>query len=193
MFGLGVQNEAGKRLTEFYQENTLVIANTLFQQPKRWLYTRTSPDDQHQNQTDYILRSQKWSSIQLLKTLGFPDGSADKKSTCNAGDKGDMGSIPGLGRSPREGNGDPLQYSCPENPMDRAAWQVTVHGVTKSGTHLSSPLVLCWLFAQMSTQDLQPTSFPVPWELRQELARQTLQFSNSTRRCRYQRQTPTCT
>ena len=119
--------------------------------------------------------------------------SGKKHLPADAGDKGDMGSIPGLGRSPREGNGDPLQYSCPENPMDRAAWQVTVHGVTKSGTHLSSPLVLCWLFAQMSTQDLQPTSFPVPWELRQELARQTLQFSNSTRRCRYQRQTPTCT
>ena len=48
-FGLGVQNEAGKRLTEFYQENTLVIANTLFQQHKRQLYIRTSPDGQHQN------------------------------------------------------------------------------------------------------------------------------------------------
>ena len=100
--GLGVQNEAGQRLIEFCQENELVIPNTLFQQHKRRLYTWTSPDDQHQNQTDYILRSQKWSSIQLLKTLGFPDGSADKKSTCNAGDKGDMGSIPGSGRSPEE-------------------------------------------------------------------------------------------
>ena len=49
-FGLGVQNEAGQRLTEFCQENTLVIANTLFQQHKRILYTRTSPDGQHRNQ-----------------------------------------------------------------------------------------------------------------------------------------------
>ena len=56
-FGLGVQNEAGKRLTEFCQENTLVIVNTLFQQHKRRLYTWTSPDGQHQNHIDYILCS----------------------------------------------------------------------------------------------------------------------------------------
>ena len=61
-FGLGVQNEAGQRLTEFCQENALVIAYTLFQQHKRRLHTWTSPDDQYQNQTDYILCSQKWSS-----------------------------------------------------------------------------------------------------------------------------------
>ena len=56
-FGLGVQNEARQRLTEFCQENTLVIANTLFQQHKRTFYTWTSPDGQYQNQTDYILCS----------------------------------------------------------------------------------------------------------------------------------------
>ena len=68
-FGLGVQNETGQRLIEFYQENTLVIANTLFQQHKRRLYKWTSPDSQHQNQTDYILCSQRWrSSIQSAKT-----------------------------------------------------------------------------------------------------------------------------
>ena len=55
--GLGVQNEAGQRLTEFCQENTLVIPNTLFQQHKRRLYTWTSPDGQHRNQIDYILCS----------------------------------------------------------------------------------------------------------------------------------------
>ena len=54
-----------------------------------------------------------------------------QKSTC---DVGDLGSIPGLGRSPGEGNGNPLQYSCLENPMDREAWQATVHRVTKSQT-----------------------------------------------------------
>ena len=54
-FGLGVQNEPGQRLTEFSQENALVIANTLFQQRKRRLYTWTSPDGQYQNQIDYIL------------------------------------------------------------------------------------------------------------------------------------------
>ena len=64
-FVLGVQNKAGQRLTDFCQENTLVMANTLFQQHKRRLYTLTSPDGQHQNQMDYILCSQRWrSSIQ---------------------------------------------------------------------------------------------------------------------------------
>ena len=63
--------------------------------------------------------------------MGFPGGSEDKASACNAGD---LGSIPGLGRSSGEGNGNPLQYSCLKNPMDRGAWQATVHGVTKSQT-----------------------------------------------------------
>ena len=68
-FGLGIQNEAGERLIEFCQENTLVIANTLFQEHKRRLYTWTSPDGQHQNQTDYIHCSQRWrSSAQSAKT-----------------------------------------------------------------------------------------------------------------------------
>ena len=58
-FGLGVENEAGQRLTEFSQENTLVIANTLFQQHKRRCYTWTSPYGQHRNQIDYILCSQR--------------------------------------------------------------------------------------------------------------------------------------
>ena len=75
-FGLGVQNEAGQRLIEFCQENVLVIANTLFQQHKRRLYTWTSPGQQ-QNWIDYILRSQRWrSSIQSAKTrLGADCGS----------------------------------------------------------------------------------------------------------------------
>ena len=59
-FGLGVWNEAWQRLIEFCQENALVIANTLFQQHKRRLYTWTSPDGQHRNQIDYILFSQRW-------------------------------------------------------------------------------------------------------------------------------------
>ena len=61
-FGLGVQNEAGQRLIKFCQENAPIIANTLFQQHKRRLYTWTSPDGQHQNQIDYILFSQRWKS-----------------------------------------------------------------------------------------------------------------------------------
>ena len=68
-FGLGVQNKAGQRITEFCQENALAIANTLFQQHKRQLYTRTSLDGQYRNQIDYILCSQRWrSSIQSAKT-----------------------------------------------------------------------------------------------------------------------------
>ena len=80
---------------------------------------------------------------------GFPGGSDGKVSVCNAGDlggwgavrlsgkesacsAGDAGSIPGSGRSPGEGNGNPLQYSCLENPMDKEAWWAAVHGVTKS-------------------------------------------------------------
>ena len=67
-FGLGVQNEAGQRLTEFCQEDALAIANTLFQKHKRRLYTWTSPDGQYRNQIDYILCSQRWrSSIQSAK------------------------------------------------------------------------------------------------------------------------------
>ena len=65
---------------------------------------------------------------------GFPSGSDGKESACNARD---LGLIPGWGRSPEEGNGNPLQYSCLENPMDRGAWWAAVHGVTKSWTRLS--------------------------------------------------------
>ena len=76
-FGLGIRDEAGQRLIEFCQENSLVITNTLFQQHKRRLYTWTSPDGQHRNQIDYILCSQRWrSSIQSAKTrLGADCGS----------------------------------------------------------------------------------------------------------------------
>ena len=63
--------------------------------------------------------------------MGFRGGADDKESACNAGD---LGSIPGLGRSPGEGNGNPLEYSCLENSMDRGAWRATVHGITKSRT-----------------------------------------------------------
>ena len=77
-FSLGVQNEAGKRLIEFCQENALVIANTLFQQHKTRPYTWTSLDDQHWNQIDYILCRQIWrSSIQSSKTRQGADCSSD--------------------------------------------------------------------------------------------------------------------
>ena len=69
-----------------------------------------------------------------FKAVGFPAGSDGKASVSNAGDPG---SIPGSGRSPGEGNGNPLQYSRLENPTDRGAWWATVHGATKSRTRLS--------------------------------------------------------
>ena len=68
------------------------------------------------------------------KFASFPGGSDGKASAYNAGDPG---SIPVSGRSPGEGNGNPVEYSCLENPMDRGAWQATVHGVAKSWTRLS--------------------------------------------------------
>ena len=70
------------------------------------------------------------------KARGFPGGSEGKEPACNTGD---LGSITGLGISPWEGNGNPLQYFCLENPMDRGAWQATVYRVQKSWTWLKQP------------------------------------------------------
>ena len=73
------------------------------------------------------------SSLSYFKTgIIFPGGSVVKNLPANEGDTGDLGLIPGLGRSPGEGNGNPLQYSCLENPMDRGAWRATVHRIAKS-------------------------------------------------------------
>ena len=69
--------------------------------------------------------------------MGFPGGSGGKEPA-NAGDARDVGSIPGLGRSPGIGNGNPLQYSCLQNLMERGAWRATVHGVEKSQLQLST-------------------------------------------------------
>ena len=66
--------------------------------------------------------------------MGFPGGSDGKESACSVGD---LGLIPGLGRSPGEGNGNQLQLSCLENSMERGAWRAIVHGVAKSQTQLS--------------------------------------------------------
>ena len=77
----------------------------------------------------------------LILIWGFPDGSEVKASACNMED---LSSIPGSGRSPGGGNGNPLQYSCLENPMDGGAWWATVHGVTESHTRLSDIWVWVW-------------------------------------------------
>ena len=73
----------------------------------------------------------------LIKVIILPGGTVVKNLPANAGDTRDVGSIPGSGRSPGEGNGNPLQYSRLENSMDRGAWRATVHGVTKSQTRLN--------------------------------------------------------
>ena len=69
--------------------------------------------------------------------MAFPGGSVVKNLPANAGGAGNTGSIPGSGRCPGVGNGNPCQYSCLENSMDRAAWQTTVYGVAKNWTQLS--------------------------------------------------------
>ena len=73
--------------------------------------------------------------IPTLCYRGFSGGAVVKNPPANAGDTGDTGSIPGSGKSPGEGNGNPLQYCCLKNIMDRGAWQATVHGVTDLDTN----------------------------------------------------------
>ena len=82
-----------------------------------------------------VLVSRVYKVIWIISDLNFTGGSDNKESVC---DEGDSGLIPGLGRFPGEGNGNPLQYSCLENPMDGGAWWATAHGVTKSWTWLSN-------------------------------------------------------
>ena len=88
----------------------------------------------------------------VVYVLGFPGAWDSKEFACNAGDRG---LIPGLGRCPGEGNGNPLQYSCLENPIDRGAWRATVHGVARVG-HDSVTTPLCvylpsWTLSSIST------------------------------------------
>ena len=90
----------------------------------------------------------------------FPGGSYSKASACNAGDPG---SIPGSGRSPGEGNGNPLQHSCLENPMDGGAWSATVHGVAKSRTRLSNFTSLQLPLQQRSQKKCCSCQTPLLW------------------------------
>ena len=109
-FGLGVQNKAGQRLTEFCQDNALVIANTLFQQHKRQLYTWTSPDGQHLSQIDYILCSQRWRcSIQSAKARPGADCGSDHELLIA---KFRM-KLKKIGKTTR-----PIRYDLNQNPYD---------------------------------------------------------------------------
>ena len=104
----------------------------------------------------------------------FPNGSVVKNLPANAGATRDTGLIPGSGRCPGEGNGNPLQYYCQENLMDKAAWWATVHGITKSRTRLNSwtcthkrDSKVRWIAGPQGEWD-QRTSCPVlrrPWLL----------------------------
>ena len=87
----------------------------------------------HTSRQLFIILSQNFALLSMYK-LDFPGGSEVKASACNTGD---LGSIPGSGRPPGEGNGNPLHYYCLENPMDGGAWWATVYGVAKSWTRLS--------------------------------------------------------
>ena len=92
-----------------------------------------------ENSMDCIVHRVAKSQTQLSDFhKGFPRSSVDKESACSSED---LGSVSGSGRSPGEGNGNPLQYSCLENPMDREVWQATVHGVTRVGHDLVTKLL----------------------------------------------------
>ena len=79
-----------------------------------------------------------WYFAWSFYSVGLPQGLSSKESVCSTGDTGDRGSIPEWGRYPGGGNGNPLQCSCLGNPIDRGAWQATVHGITKSQIQLSN-------------------------------------------------------
>ena len=94
-------------------------------------------------------------SVNLKLLLGYLDSSVSKESTCNAGDPG---SIPGLGRSPGEGNSNSFQYSCLGNPMDRGAWWATVHGIARIRHELATKYktALKIMFKKKRERELDP-------------------------------------
>ena len=117
---------------------------------------RTVPRDREEGRTEM-----SWHILYYY--WGFPDGSGDKESTCNAGDTGHSGLIPGSGRSPGEENSNPLQYSCLENPMGRGAWWASVQRVAKSQTWLSNWTAAASLIIISHTSDTRyMVSFPIP-------------------------------
>ena len=98
----------------------------------------------------------------LTFLLGLHLWFSNKESACNAGDTGDSGSIPGSGRAPGGGNGNPFQYSCLENPMDRGAWWAAVHGVAKSQIRLKQ---LSTHTRSYSEKAMAPHSSTLAWKI----------------------------
>ena len=90
----------------------------------------------------------------------FPGGAEVKASACNVGD---LGSIPGSGRSPGEGNGNSLQYSCPENPVDGGAWWATVHGSQRVGHDWATSLSFFLLWPKQCNQLIKKACPALPW------------------------------
>ena len=115
----------------------LIIHNTpRTKQPPRKTFVHTIffiYKEKNMNNIETTCKKKKRKKLKYVfkKTLGFPGGSNGKESACGTGDSG---SIPGSGRSPGEGNGNQLQYSCLENFMNRRAWWAIVYGITKSQT-----------------------------------------------------------
>ena len=116
------------------------------------LYSRGSSWPRDQTQVCCIAGS----FFTIWATRGFPGGSSGKDPTCQWGDVRDMGSVPGLGRSPGEGNSNPLQNSCLENSMDRGAWWAMVHGVTKNWTGLIFFSLSVWPQVKQQGRDTAP-------------------------------------
>ena len=114
-----------------------------------------------------------------LYTMSFPGSSDSKETAC---DTGNPSSIPGLGRSPGEGNGHPLQYSCLENSMDRGTWQATVHRVTKSQTWLSNTNII--YYRMPSLKDI--FSFP-SFSVSFYLVERILPLFKSWMKCKFSR------
>ena len=114
-----------------------VVSNSVWpqrRQPTRLLHPWEFPGKNTGVGCHRLLWTEGLPISKTAEKLGLPCSSNSKESACNAGDSG---SIPELGRSSREGSGNPLQYSCLENPMDRGTWWATVHGIAKSQTRLS--------------------------------------------------------
>ena len=131
--------------------SSLLVSPSEGQKRKKWRQENRKTDKEGGN----TKTSGEYREGRKEKQTGFPGGSDDKASAYNAGDPG---SIPGSGRSPGEGNGTPLQYSCLENPMDGGAWQATVYGVPKSRTRLRDFTAL-----HFKGKNIPPVGFREVW------------------------------